>query len=162
MKKVKWLTPLVGLTTLVVLSGCNQSPAPQEREAPSTPVTAPAMLRQPAPNGAEVYFIAPENGATLSNPIVVQFGLRNMGIAPAGANQPNTGHHHLLVDAQLAQMGFPVPADDQHLHFGGGQTQTNVTLAPGEHSLQLVLGDYLHIPHDPPVTSARITITVTE
>ena len=162
MKKRQWLIPLAGLFFLGTLSGCNQSQDPKGAEAPSAAVTAPVLLRQPAPSGAEVYFITPENGATVSNPIAVQFGLRNMGVAPAGVAHPDTGHHHLLVDTELAQLDFPVPADDQHLHFGGGQTQTSITLAPGTHTLQLVLGDYLHIPHDPPVTSARITITVTE
>ena len=109
-----------------------------------------------------VYFVAPQDGATLSNPVVVRFGLRNMGVAPAGVAHPNTGHHHLLIDTELAQMNLPVPADEQHVHFGGGQTQTAITLSPGEHTLQLVLGDYLHIPHDPPVTSSRITVTVLE
>jgi hypothetical protein len=98
----------------------------------------------------------------VTNPVVVQFGLKNMGVAPAGIDQPNTGHHHLLIDTELERMDLPIPADKQHVHFGGGQTQTTLTLPPGEHTLQLVLGDFLHIPHDPPIASARITINVTE
>ena len=162
MKERLWLTPIAGLATLLTLSACSESQPPREAAIPNPGVTAPALLRQPAPTGAAVYFVSPEDGATLSNPILVQFGLRNMGVAPAGVAQPDTGHHHLLIDRELEQMGLPVPADEQHLHFGGGQTQTTLVLTPGEHTLQLVLGDYLHIPHDPPVASARITINVVE
>ena len=163
MKAQQWLIPLLGLAAVLTLSACDRSQPPEELSAePSAAVTAPALLRQPAPEGAEVYFISPQDGATVTNPVVVQFGLRNMGVAPAGVAQPNTGHHHLLINAELEQMALPVPADERHVHFGGGQTQTTVTLPPGQHTLQLVLGDYLHIPHDPPVTSSRISITVTE
>ncbi|ULQ45429.1 DUF4399 domain-containing protein [Flagellatimonas centrodinii] len=117
-------------------------------------------LAQPAPTGAEVYFLEPRDGATVSNPVKVVFGLRNMGVAPAGVNQENTGHHHLLIDNPTVNLGQPLPASEQVVHFGGGQTETTVKLAPGKHTLQLVLGDWKHQPHQPPVTSKTITIVV--
>jgi len=110
---------------------------------------------------AEVYFISPQNGDTITGPVTVRFGLTGMGVAPAGTDRAGTGHHHLLVDvAELPDVELPIPADEQHIHFGGGQTETVLKLEPGEHSLQLLLGDWLHTPHDPPVTSEKITITV--
>lgn len=122
---------------------------------------APAFAgTTPAPEGAEVYFITPTDGATVQSPVVVRFGLRGMGVAPAGVDAPHTGHHHLIVNAPLPPLDQPVPADAQHIHFGAGQTETRVDLPPGKHELQLLLGDHLHIPHDPPVMSERITITV--
>lgn len=114
----------------------------------------------PAPEGAAVYFISPTNGATVKSPVTVQFGLKGMGVAPAGMQAPKTGHHHLIIDAPLPPLDKPVPADAQHVHFGAGQTETTVTLPPGKHELQLLLGDHLHVPHTPPVSSERITITV--
>lgn len=122
-----------------------------------------AAPRTPAPAGAEVYFLSPADGASLSSPVLVRFGLRGMGVAPAGVQAPNTGHHHLLVNADPAPPdNLPLPATDQVRHFGLGQTETELELEPGEYRLQLVLGDALHIPHDPPVRSAVITITVTD
>jgi len=113
-----------------------------------------------SPEGAKVYFISPQNGETVRNPVTVRFGLRGMGVAPAGIEVVNTGHHHLIIDAPLPDLTATIPTDEQHRHFGGGQTETEITLAPGAHTLQLVLGDYLHVPHTPPVVSAQITITV--
>jgi Domain of unknown function (DUF4399) len=118
------------------------------------------LPRSPSPAGAELYFISPQDGATLANPVTVRFGLKGMGIAPAGIAMENTGHHHLLIDTALPPLDRPVPADAQHVHFGKGQTETAVPLAPGTHRLQLLLGDHLHLPHDPPVVSEPITITV--
>lgn len=119
------------------------------------------LPRTKAPQGAEAYFISPSNGETLSSPVTVRFGLRGMGVAPAGATNPNTGHHHLLIDLeQLPPDHLPLPATDQVRHFGGGQTETVLELPPGTHRLQLTLGDALHIPHDPPVRSEAITITI--
>lgn len=115
-----------------------------------------------AANEPELYFITPTDGETVSGPVRVVFGLRGMGIAPAGVQAPNTGHHHLVIDAPTPPAGKPIPADANHLHFGGGQTETVIELEPGTHTLQLVLGDHLHVPHDPPVVSKKITITVTE
>ncbi|MSR15504.1 MAG: DUF4399 domain-containing protein [Gammaproteobacteria bacterium] len=114
--------------------------------------------------GAEpgiAYIIAPLNGSTVKSPVLVQFGLKNpWGVAPAGTNLENTGHHHLLIDTKLPDLAQPVPKDDQHRHFGGGQTETSVELTPGQHTLQLLLGDFAHVPHATPVLSEPITITV--
>ncbi|MFB1489490.1 MULTISPECIES: DUF4399 domain-containing protein [unclassified Thiocapsa] len=118
-----------------------------------------AVERTPAPEGAKAYIIAPEDGATVPQTFVVRFGLSGMGVAPAGADLPKTGHHHLLVDMDgLPPLDQPIGADI--LHFGGGQTETELTLPPGEHTLQILLGDKNHIPHDPPILSERITVTV--
>ena len=114
-----------------------------------------------APAGAEVYFITPNDGDTVSGPVKVQFGLRGMGVAPAGVDMKNTGHHHILINVdKLPDMTRPLPASDQFVHFGMGQTETELKLKPGKHTLQLLLGNHLHIPHDPPVMSKKITITV--
>ena len=118
------------------------------------------LPRSAAPKDAELYFIWPQDGATVKSPVTVRFGLRGMGVAPAGVAMENTGHHHLLIDAELPPQDMPVPADANHVHFGKGQTEAAVTLAPGRHRLQLLLGDHRHIPHDPPVASKPITITV--
>lgn len=108
-----------------------------------------------------VYFITPRNGDVVTSPVAVRFGLKGKGVAPAGTNLPNTGHHHLLIDTTtLPPMDKPVPSDEHHVHFGGGQTETSVKLAPGQHTLQLVLGDHLHVPLGATWVSERITITV--
>ncbi|HEX2492595.1 MAG TPA: DUF4399 domain-containing protein [Steroidobacter sp.] len=116
--------------------------------------------RTPSPAGAEVYFIAPRDGETVSSPVAVKFGIRGMAVAPAGVASDNSGHHHLIVDADLPPLDAPIPADAHHLHFGKGQTETTLELKPGKHTLQLLLGDSLHIPHEPPVRSKQITIAV--
>ncbi len=122
---------------------------------------AAAQERTPSPAGAEVYLIAPKNGAHVSSPFVVRFGLKGMGIAPAGIKFDNTGHHHLLIDTDPpADLGAPLPATDKIVHFGKGQTETSLTLSPGKHTLQLLLADQNHIPHSPPLLSQKITITV--
>jgi hypothetical protein len=118
------------------------------------------LPRSPAPKDVELYIISPAGGETVASPVTVRFGLRGMGVAPAGVAMENTGHHHLLIDAAPPAFDMPVPADANHVHFGKGQTETQVTLAPGRHTLQLLLADHLHIPHDPPVLSKAITITV--
>lgn len=110
---------------------------------------------------AEVFIISPKDGEEVSSPVEVIFGLQGMGIAPAGINFPNTGHHHLLIDLdQLPDLKSGIPADAQHLHFGKGQTQALIELDPGEHSLQLLLGDWMHVPHETPVVSEKIKILV--
>lgn len=119
-----------------------------------------AQERTPAPEGAQVYIIAPQDGATVSSPVKVIFGLKGMGVAPAGIEKEKTGHHHLIIDAELPALDEPVPADDNYRHFGGGQTEVDVELAPGTHTLQLIMGDQNHVPHDPPVASEKISITV--
>ena len=129
-------------------------------------VPAQAMDLTPAPEGAEVYIISPENGATVQSPVTVLFGMRGMGVAPAGVQQEGTGHHHLFVnrspfgEEETDAAGTNIPSDDNHRHFGGGQTEVTLELPAGSHTLQLVSGDHNHIPHDPPIVSDVITITV--
>ena len=118
------------------------------------------LPRSDRPEGARVYFITPHDGEVLSSPVVVRFGLSEMGVAPAGIEKEKTGHHHLVIDAELPPSDRPVPASDHYRHFGGGQTEVVLDLPAGKHTLQLLLADHLHIPHDPPVVSERITITV--
>ncbi len=108
-----------------------------------------------------LYFITPQDGDVVSGEFTIQFGLRGMGVAPAGVEQEKTGHHHLLIDLDtLPPMDTPLPKSEQVRHFGGGQTETSLSLPPGKHTLQLVLGNYAHIPHEAPVISKKITITV--
>ena len=120
-------------------------------------LTTFAVLAGDAP---ELYFVSPADGATVSGPVHVVFGLRGMGVAPAGVQHANTGHHHLVIDAPLPPAGKPIPANDHYRHFGGGQTEAVIELPPGEHTLQLVLGDHMHVPFEPMVVSEKITITV--
>ncbi|MFQ5773087.1 MAG: DUF4399 domain-containing protein [Kiloniellaceae bacterium] len=115
----------------------------------------------PAPKNAYIYIGWPNDGEIIrARRFPVWFGLRHMGVAPAGINKPNTGHHHLLIDTEVPPLDQDIPADKNHLHFGAGQTQTVIELPPGRHTLQLLMGDAEHIPHNPPVMSKRITITV--
>ena len=123
-------------------------------------VFAADLPRTPSPADAKVYIISPKNGATVHGPFTVRFGLSGMGVAPAGTVAENTGHHHLIIDSPLPPLAQPLPKDDTHLHFGKGQTETVLTLKPGKHTLQLVLADANHVPHDPPVVSEKITIRV--
>ena len=133
--------------------------------AVATPVLAGET---PAPEGATVYFANIEDGAVVSSPVTVVFGLSGMGVAPAGTEMEMTGHHHVLLDRPPLGEGdfgeeefdLAIPSDENHLHFGGGQTEISIALVPGEHTLQLVLGDHNHVPHVPPVVSEVITITV--
>ncbi|HEX2586105.1 MAG TPA: DUF4399 domain-containing protein [Steroidobacteraceae bacterium] len=124
--------------------------------------TPPAVALSPSPAGAEVYFVGLKDGDTLSNPVVLHFGLKGMGVAPAGIQVENTGHHHLFIDTDLpTDMTKPIPAmADKVIHFGKGQTETTLSLSPGKHTVQLVLGDYTHTPNNPPVISKKITINV--
>jgi hypothetical protein len=156
--------------TLVMLAGCSKAPEPAPAEtpapaaeaaAPAEAAAAPALTRTAAPAGAAAYIISPKDGETVTSPVKILFGLSGMGVAPAGVPFENAGHHHLLIDVDLPEnLAMPVPADANHVHFGKGQTETTQTLTPGTHTLQLVLGDHLHIPYDPVVTSPKITITV--
>lgn len=124
-------------------------------------VPALGLAREPSTAGAEVYIVSPKDGAKVKGPVTVVFGLKGMGIAPAGIKFDGTGHHHLLIDSDPpADLSLPLPANEKTVHFGKGQTETTLTLAPGKHTLLLVLGDYLHIPHDPAVVSKKITIVV--
>ena len=120
-----------------------------------------AQERTPSPAGAEVYIISPKDGATVSSPVTIQFGLKGMGVAPAGVKFENAGHHHLLIDADVpADSSLPLPTSDNVRHFGKGQTEASIELKPGKHTLQLLLGDQNHTPHNPAVISKKITITV--
>lgn len=108
----------------------------------------------------KVYFINLEDGDRVESPFLIQFGLSGMGIAPAGIDRSNTGHHHLLINVDDIDLSKPIPSSSNHIHFGGGQTESLVDLMPGNYSMQLVLGDMTHTPHNPPIISQRINITV--
>jgi len=108
----------------------------------------------------KVYFINLEDGDRLESPFLIQFGLSGMGIAPAGTDRANTGHHHLLINVNEIDLSKPIPSSSNHIHFGGGQTESLIDLMPGDYSVQLVLGDMTHTPHNPPIISQRINITV--
>ncbi len=119
------------------------------------------MPRTAAPANASVYIVEPKDGATVDKTFTVRFGLKGMGVAPAGVDVPDTGHHHLLIDLdKLPAMNAPLPATENLVHFGKGQTETELTLAPGKHTLQLLVGDKNHVPLDPPLMSKKITVTV--
>jgi hypothetical protein len=137
-------------------------PATPSAAAPAAPGAPPAgPTRKPAPAGATAYIIEPADGARVTNPVRVVFGLKGFGVAPAGVDRNDAGHHHLLVDAGMpANLALPLPNDEQHRHFGGGQTEVELTLPAGRHTLQMVVGDHLHIPHDPPIASSVVTIEV--
>jgi hypothetical protein len=127
----------------------------------AAPVWDAASAGTPRPDDARAYIVSPAHGDTVDQTFVVRFGLKGMGVAPAGCDRPNTGHHHLLIDnEQLPPPGEPMAGDIQH--FGNGETQTKLTLPPGEHTLLLILGDKDHIPHSPPVMSEQIRVTVEE
>ena len=122
-------------------------------------------LRTPAPEGAEAYIQSPADSDEVTSPVTVRFGLRGLGVAPAGVQFPETGHHHILIDVgedEMPPSNLPLPTTDRIVHFGLGQTEAQLELEPGEHTLQMVVGDFLHTPHMPPVVSEIITITVTE
>ena len=125
-------------------------------------VTGAGAGETPSPRDAKVYFINLKNNDVVRSPVTIQFGLSGMGIAPAGTEAPGTGHHHLVIDDAItgAALDQAVPLDDRHLHFGKGQTEATVALPEGTHTLQLVLGDWSHVPHNRPVMSERITVTV--
>jgi len=154
-------------SVIALLAGVACSPANNETEISATPAApaaetaAPAaMPRSPSGEGASVFFVSPADGDTVTSPFAVEFGIGAMDVVRAGDNTPNTGHHHVLIDTGLPALDMPIPADEQHVHFGDGSSATELTLEPGEHTLQLLLGDHLHIPHDPPVYSVRITVIV--
>jgi hypothetical protein len=156
------------------LTACGKPPAPAAEAPAESPATAPLAAeplaapadtaapvpRNPSPEGASVTILAPANGAVVSSPVKVVFDLQGMVLAPAGDPTPNSGHHHLLIDVPAPDLGLPLPKDAQHLHFGQAQTEAEITLPPGQHTLQLLLGDTNHVPHNPPVLSVPITITV--
>lgn len=128
-------------------------------EAP-TSVGSHLMSRTPSTESARVFFIKPNDGEVVSNPLLVEFGLAGMEIQPAGDNRSNSGHHHIIIDAELPTFDLPIPADEHHVHFGDGSSKIELTLSPSQHTLQLLFADYRHIPHNPPVFSKQILITV--
>ena len=143
----------------LLISACGQNQAAR-RADDAVMSTADTLPRSTSPDGARVFFITPATGDTVSNPISIEFGIEGMIVVKAGDQQPHSGHHHLLIDTDLPDPGLPVPADEHHVHFGDGSSATEITLAAGEHTLLLLLGDHRHIPHDPPVVSNPLTIIV--
>jgi hypothetical protein len=139
--------------------GDNSTPAQHEAHKEGAP-TADAGGRTPSPPGAKVFLIEPKDGATVKNPITVKFGVEGMKLVPAGTDEPNSGHHHLLIDTKLEDYNAPIPADANHIHYGKAQTEAQTELSPGKHTLQDLFADKNHIPHEPPVQSDVITITV--
>lgn len=149
----------------IMIAGCGKDisePAPAaDRDAAGGATPEPASLpRTPAPDEARVFFVTPADGDTVSNPVAIEFGAEGVAIVKAGVDEPASGHHHLIIDAELPDLSLPIPASDNYVHFGDGSSRTERTLAPGTHTLRLLLGDHLHIPHDPPIVSDSITITV--
>ena len=167
-----------------LLQGCSDNSEEPMAEAPATEAPATdsqadsakaedssaddaasnnGMTRSSAPEGAKATIVSPADGDTVTSPLTVEFGLEGMDVVPAGTEQEHAGHHHLLIDLDkdsMPAMDFPLPANDNVVHFGKGQTQTELELEPGTHTLQLLLGDHMHVPHEPPVMSEKITITV--
>ena len=160
---IKLLT-LTALSLLAIACAEKQEAMPAAEEAAATePVvetTAAALPRSESVEGARVFFISPADGDTVTSPVRIVFGIEGMAVAPAGDDTPQSGHHHLLIDTDLPELGFPIPKDERHVHFGDGSTEAEISLEPGEHTLQMLLGDHLHIPHDPPLVSDRITVIV--
>ena len=157
-------TNLTLAAALAILGGTQvAAQTPHDHGAPAAGANAAQSGGPtPSPSGAAVYFVDVKNGDILQTKTILHFGLRGMGVAPAGVTKPNSGHHHLLIDAELPPLNKPIPNDPQHLHFGGGQTEAEITLPPGQHTLQLLLSDKDHIPHTPPVMSDRITVNVND
>jgi hypothetical protein len=145
---------LAAVFSTLLLAGCSGGNG--DTSASSANDSQPAT-EQAAPG---VFILSPADGATVTSPLTVTFGISEYVVAPAGTQEPNTGHHHLLVDTDLPALDQPIPSDDNHIHFGKGQTETTLELAPGSHTLRLLLGDGSHVPHNPPLVSESITITV--
>ena len=148
------------LPLLLVACAAPNPPTAPIQARPSTPTLEGGYVKVAAAAGTQLYFINLKDGDTVANPVRVQFGLRGMGVAPAGIEKAGTGHHHLLVDVTQLDINAPLATTDNVRHFGLGQTETSIELKPGTHTLQLLLGDQNHIPHHPVVLSDRITITV--
>jgi len=152
---------LPALILLASLAACGDKATSEPAVEAAVPEPAPAMpARTASAVEATVFFVSPADGESVSNPVSIVFGVDGMTVAPAGQDVPHSGHHHLLVDTDLPDPGLPIPNDENHIHFGDGSTATQITLEPGEHLLQMLLGDHLHIPHDPPLMSDVITINV--
>ena len=160
---------LITLVFTIMLTACGQEAtdvATEEAaveavaEDRTVATSAAALPRTDSIEGASVFFISPIDGETVTNPFVVEFGISAMELVKAGDNQAGSGHHHLIIDAGPPDLSMPIPADEHYIHFGDASASTELTLEPGSHTLQLLLGDFLHIPHDPPVLSTTITIIV--
>ena len=168
----KFTNTALAMGLLLALGACAQpgpmqttlvaSAAPTEpmRVTVSTPKLAAGYEKVAAAPGSKLYFINLKNGDSVGSPVLVQFGLSGMGVAPAGIEKAGTGHHHLLIDVDSIDLNVPIPNSDQLRHFGVGQTEVTLPMSSGKHTLQLLLADHNHIPHHPPVMSERITITV--
>src|SRR5438128_2117352 len=148
--KPSWITSHVVTMLFVAIASCGAAFSQSQRTGGPTP-SAP---------GAEVYFIDLKDGMAVPAKLKIYFGLLNMGVAPAGSDRENSGHHHLLIDTEVPPLDQPIPNDFNHLHFGAGQTEAIVTLSPGRHTLQLLLGDDNHVPHNPPIMSKPIRVYV--
>lgn len=168
MKRIHPVSLVIALGGAFFVSACGQQEAeiadvaePVAEAMEAAPAEAPAALpRSASAEGARVFFITPSDGATVSNPVTIEFGTEGMSVVAAGVNETHSGHHHVLIDTGLPDLSMPIPADENHVHFGDGRTTTELTLEPGQHTLQMLLGDHLHIPHDPALMSDTITITV--
>jgi len=160
MQKTLALLSLALLATVTQAQDWKQSIKDAAKVQANAKMESTLGLAKAAPAGAAVYIINLKNGATVSNPVLVQFGLKNAGVAPAGTQGDTVGHHHLLIDEPTYDVLQPLPANDQIKHFGGGQTETTLTLKPGKHTLQLLFADWKHQSFNPAVLSEKITITV--
>ena len=161
----QWLGAPAAVLALGALTACGgggpteEQPAAAKTQAAEA-TSAAALPRTPAPEGARAFIIEPADGATVSSPVTVRFGAENITVIAAGDDTPGSGHHHLLINAPLPDFNLPIPKSEHYVHFGGGQTETTLELEPGQYELRLLFGDHLHIPHDPPVYSEIVTITV--
>ena len=155
------LSAVILLTGIACSQGDDMSAAePAAPQATAEPAAPQGMPRTASVEGTAVFFVTPRDESTVSSPVILNFAVSGMAVTTSGDNTPMTGHHHVIIDAELPALDMPIPADANRVHFGDGSSTTELDLAPGEHTLQLLFADYLHIPHDPPVYSDRITITV--
>ncbi|MDP3294104.1 MAG: DUF4399 domain-containing protein [Nevskia sp.] len=152
------------LSATVLLAACSKKeeavPAVEPAAAAPEAAAAPALTSSPAPEGAKVSFAELKDGAVVASPLLVKFAVEGIALAPAGAVEPASGHHHLVIDAELPPADAPIPADTNYLHFGKAQTEASIELTPGPHTLQLVYGNGLHVPFNPPLASEKITVNV--
>jgi hypothetical protein len=159
--RIRTLLTLFAMTILAIVACSAEVPEePRAAEADEAATRVSALPRTTSAAEATVFFVSPVDGETVSDPVKVVFGIEEMAVVAAGDDQPHSGHHHLLIDTVLPALDMPIPKDEHHVHFGDGSTEAEISLEPGEHTLQMLLGDHLHIPHDPPVMSDPITILV--
>lgn len=159
--RTRTLLSLFAMTVLALVACSAEAPEePLAAEADEAATKASAIPRTASAAEASVFFVSPVDGDTVSNPVKVVFGIKGMAVVAAGDDKPHSGHHHLLIDTVLPALDMPIPKDEHHVHFGDGSTAAEISLEPGEHTLQMLLGDHLHIPHDPPVMSDPITILI--